>query len=1172
MYLKAVEVHGFKSFGEKVYIEFNQGITSIVGPNGSGKSNILDAVLWVLGEQSYKNIRAKESQDVIFSGGKDKKAMNQAEVSLIIDNQDGYFEEFPQEDLVITRKIHITGENEYFINHQKSRLKDISALFLDTGIGKSAYSVIGQGKVERIINSSPKEVKGIIEEAAGIKKFQASKNEAMKNLENVELELEKIELVLQEVRENKNRVEKQAEVAQRYLDVREEKQRVQKSILLTDYHQKQEEQEIAGKEQEGFLENCQKFDKELKETEENIHRLEEEKKNLQEKMEKISSKNESLRTFLEEQEREKVRVQERQAAFQRELEEKKERLIQEKQKREEREKNKRSFFVKKEELKKKIEDLEEKNQVFEVLLKNLDQEKKIFEETLEVKDHKLREVELQKLNVINDLETSSKRMQSSENRVKNLETDAEESQKKLEEVKKEFLIAEEKRKQQEQKLQDSEKRTQFVEEEISRLSIALNKASEKLRQLEFEEKRSSARYEAILRMEENNEGYYKGVREVLQANIPGVAGVFLELIQIPEYLERALEAAVSGNLQDIVVENSDVAKRTIQYLREKKAGKASFLPLDMLKINKKTVSQKISGVLGVAADLVASEEKYRKAVDFVLGNLLVVENYDIAIQISKANFFSGNIVTLNGELVSSRGRISGGDQNKGIASQLLERKKERKKLEEELEVLRSRMQKGNQALDEYSKQLEKYENEISNLDMMGDNLRKQKKLAEEYVESLQEKISRMEKEIRIATMELEEEIRYTKEFEKKMNSTHAQKEELIALSSTLKQEIQEIREKNKELQEKIEIQKEKFSDIRILFLNSKNHWEQLSQEEERLSKEEKEFQGMEEELERRIEILQNGKLSLEETQLELAKKIENTLEEYHKESKEMEKLHEQDKQNVEKEREFHKIQKEIESRLLFMKDKYERTEEKLERIREESILLEEELEKLTEIESEIFPFEKMRSRKENLRNLEAKLLSFGDVNLLAIEEFRELKEKYSYLGNQRDDLVRGKKVLLDLISEIKDTIYERFQEAYHIISENFNKMCMETLDNSEGKLNLLEAEEFENAGVEIFVKFKNKKRQSLSLLSGGEKSMVAIAFIMSIFMYKPSPFTFLDEIEAALDEKNTRKLIAKLKEFTSQSQFILITHNKDTMRESDSIFGVTMNKEIGISKVVPVKF
>ncbi|KDE74171.1 hypothetical protein FUSO7_04385, partial [Fusobacterium necrophorum BFTR-2] len=231
-----------------------------------------------------------------------------------------------------------------------------------------------------------------------------------------------------------------------------------------------------------------------------------------------------------------------------------------------------------------------------------------------------------------------------------------------------------------------------------------------------------------------------------------------------------------------------------------------------------------------------------------------------------------------------------------------------------------------------------------------------------------------------------------------------------------------------------------------------------------------------------------------------------------------------------------------------------------------------EMESLHEIEAEIFPFEKMRSRKESLRSLEAKLLSFGDVNLLAIEEFRELKEKYSYLGSQRDDLVRGKKVLLDLIAEIKDTIYERFQEAYHIISENFNKMCMETLDNSEGKLNLVEAEEFENAGVEIFVKFKNKKRQSLSLLSGGEKSMVAIAFIMSIFMYKPSPFTFLDEIEAALDEKNTRKLIAKLKEFTSQSQFILITHNKDTMKESDSIFGVTMNKEIGISKVVPVKF
>lgn len=1172
MYLKAVEVHGFKSFGEKIYIEFNQGITSIVGPNGSGKSNILDAVLWVLGEQSYKNIRAKESQDVIFSGGKDKRAMNYAEVSLIIDNQDGYFEDFSQEELVITRKIQMTGENEYFINRQKSRLKDISSLFLDTGIGKSAYSVIGQGKVERIINSSPKEVKGIIEEAAGIKKFQVSKTEASKNLENVETELEKIELLLQEVRENKNRVEKQAEVAQRYLDVRNEKQRTQKSIFLTEHYVKKTEQEQAMLEEEEFSKKCDAFEGEFVEIEKILLCLENEKISLQEKIQEISSRNEELRSFIHEQEQEKTRIHERQAAFQRELEEKRERLSREKEKKERREAELREFFSKKEKLKKRIGELEEKNQVFEVVLKELEEEKKQQQESFEVKDHKLREIELQKLNTLNDLENSSKRMQSNENKIKSLKEDMEAQKRKIEEFKKEQGNALQKVQEDEKRVEEMEKRNLFIEEEISHLSVTLNQISANLRKLEFDEKRNATRHEAIKRMDENHEGYFRGVREVLQAKLEGVEGVFLSLVQIPEYLGQALESAVSGNFQDIVVKDSEVAKKAIQLLQEKKAGKASFLPLNLLKVNRRVWTGQEEGVLGVAADLVSSKVEYRKAIDFVLGNLLVVQDYEVAIKISKKNLFVGNIVTLVGDLVSSRGRISGGDQQNGSITQILERKKERKKLEEELKIAQEQIQKDQAKLEEYSKKLEEYENELSQLDMDGERLRKQKKISEEYKDSLDDKISKGEKELRIMELELAEEVRYTKEFERKMSSTLLQKEELLQLSETLKRELQETRDRIKEVDEKLEQQKTNYADVRILFLNSKNQWEQALQEETRTKKEEEEWRLMEEDLESKIDRIQEEKILLEKRQLVLVKKIEETLEHYHKEHQEVERLHEKEKENSEEERKYSKLRKEAESHLLFAKDKYQKLVEKFERVSEDIFLLEEELSKLTDIEAEIFPTEKMKSRKESLRNLEAKLLSFGDVNLLAIEEFRQMKEKYEHLGSQRDDLVRGKKALLDLIEEIKETIYIRFQKAYQIIDENFNKMCMETLDNSEGRLNFLETEDFETAGIEISVKFKNKKRQSLSLLSGGEKSMVAIAFIMSIFMYKPSPFTFLDEIEAALDEKNTKKLLAKLRQFTSESQFILITHNKDTMRESDSIFGITMNKEIGISKVVPVKF
>lgn len=1171
MYLKAVEAHGFKSFGEKVYIEFNEGITSIVGPNGSGKSNILDAVLWVLGEQSYKNIRAKESQDVIFSGGKDKKPMNHAEVSLVIDNSDQFFVDYPEEELTITRKIHITGENEYFINRQKSRLKDISALFLDTGIGKSAYSVIGQGKVERIINSSPKEVKGIIEEAAGIKKFQASKQEASKNLEHVETELEKLELLLQEIREQKNRVEKQAEVAQNYLNVQGEKQRVQKSIFLTEQAQKESEKESFLKEQEEFLAKQESLEAALKKKEEALKILEQEKEELQAKMEEISSQNDQLRKLIHDQETEKARVQERQTAYKRELDEKKESLAREREKKEQREQERKTFVQEKQHLEKQIADLEEKNKTFELLLAELETEKRDLDESIEVKEQKLREVELQKLSIVNDLENSSKRMQSSETRIKSLQGDVEEQKKKKQEMEEALEGSKKKALEEANKIEELEKRNLFMEEEISRCSIEMNKVSEAMRRLEFDEKRLASRYEAICRMDENNEGFFKGVKEILQENMEGVEGVFLSLVQIPEHLEVALEAAVASNFQDIVVKENTVAKKAIALLQERKAGKASFLPLDLLKVHKKTWEKRVEGVLGLAVDLVSCRPEHQKAIDFVLGNLLVVDNYDIAVKISKNNEFSGNIVTLQGQYISSRGRISGGEQQKSSASQILERKRERKQVEADLEKLREQLTRGEKKSAELSKQVEDYENELLDLESKIDLILKEKKNAEDSQFSQEAKLSQISKHLHLLELELEEELRYTREFEKKMNTTEEEKEKLVALSETLKQESQELREKNKALYENLEKQKSNFSDVRILFLNSKNQWEQQRKEEEKRRQEEEELQALEKNLFDRIEQIQEESENLEEQKTKLLQNIESALEKYHKETKELEVLHQREKDNTEQTKEHQKEQKELESQVFYAKDRLQKITEKLDRMSEELESLVLELEALEEAEGEVFPFEKLKSRKESLRNLEAKLLAFGAVNLLAIEEFRALKEKYEYLGGQRDDLVRGKKVLLDLIQEIKDTISERFQEAYESIRENFNQMCMETLDNSEGKLQMIEAEEFENAGVEISVKFKNKKRQSLSLLSGGEKSMVAIAFIMSIFMYKPSPFTFLDEIEAALDEKNTKKLLAKLRQFTTESQFILITHNKDTMRESDSIFGVTMNKEIGISKIVPVK-
>lgn len=1172
MFLKAVEIHGFKSFGEKVYIEFNRGLTSIVGPNGSGKSNILDAVLWVLGEQSYKNIRAKESSDIIFSGGKDRKPMNFAEVSLYIDNSDNFF---PLEDLEIkiTRKLHSSGENEYFINDNKARLKDIGNLFLDTGVGKSAYSVIGQGKVERIIGSSSKEIKGIIEEAAGIKKFQAQKNEASKNLENVDLELEKIDLVLNEVRENKDKVEKQAGKAQEYLDLKETRDILAKQIYLYEYESKKsllEENKIL--KEKLTVENTS-----LQEEFENIDRrlesIDSEKTQLKKYIEENSNKNQELKRDIETKEKDKVRISERVSAYNREILDRKERIATNEAKILEKKELLTKLEKEGEELLSKVENLTYENQNYENEIKVLEKEKEDFDLSRELKRKRVMELEVEKMKLLNDIENSNRRVKGSSSKINSLKTELDEYNTKLIQAEKQSAEAKKNCEIKREALKNIKERGVFLENQISEMSQKINKLSETVRTSEYDEKRFSAKLQALLRMEENNEGFFKGVKEVLNSKIPGVEGVFISLVNIPEKYEKAIEAGVPGNIQDIVVSTSEVAKKAINILKEKKAGRASFLALDTIKVNpKKDFNLNLPGIIGLASNLVETEARYKIVVDFILGNLLVVENIDVALKILKNNLFGGNVVTLSGELMSARGRITGGDSGNSTASQIFERKKEIKTLTESVKNLKNIINRSVEERNKLSKELENFENEIDKLDANEDELRKQNRLAEEYYNDCISKLERVEKDIRTVKIELEDEIKYSEEFAKKINNSTSEKQKIEELISSLNVQEEEDIKKAQEINLKINRKKEEFADKKILFLNSQNKITQLEKERE---KEKKEFKFLENErglIQEKIELLSKEILQLQKDEEILSSEIDEKLKKYESENSEILEKKKRSEELSDEERESIKKRKEIESYLLHKKDALNKLNDTLDRLNYEIEKLSENLETLEEIKLEDYNIEDIKSSKDRLRGLDNSLKNFQAVNLLAIEEFKELSEKFNFLTSQKEDLVKGKSVLLDLITEIDETIHSRFFNAYKAIDENFNKMCVETLNNSEGKLNLTNSENFDECGVEIFIKFKNKKRQALSLLSGGEKSMVAIAFIMAIFMYKPSPFTFLDEIEAALDEKNTRKLIGKLKEFTDKSQFILITHNKDTMRESESIFGVTMNKEIGISKIVPVKF
>ena len=1167
MYLKAVEINGFKSFGEKVYIDFNRGITSIVGPNGSGKSNILDAVLWVLGEQSYKNIRAKESQDVIFSGGKEKKAATKAEVSLIIDNSDRYLD-FDNDIVKITRRIHITGENEYLINDSKSRLKEIGNLFLDTGIGKTAYSVIGQGKVERIINSSPKEIKNIIEEAAGIKKLQANRLEAQKNLGNIEVNLDKVEFILNETRENKNKIEKQAELAQKYIDLKDEKSSLAKGIFITELEQKEknlvENEDIKVKSEEECSILQEKFDKTLN----RLTTIDLEKEEVKKQKILIDSRNKELKDVISTKETEQAVTRERLDNFKKDKLLKEEYSLHLENKIEKKLEEINILIAKKEELSKNILEMEAANKEFERKINELEAIKVEKTDLIESRNKKIRDLELEKQLSSNEIENNERKLKSSLDEVEILKKELDEITKKeiANNEEKDLLNSQIKAKQEE--LAKTEERNEFLVNQLSEISKTINKLSQDIREYEYQEKTSSGKLEALIRMEESNEGFFKSVKEVLNSGISGIDGVLISLIKFDDKLAKAIEAAVSGNLQDIIVEDKEVAKKCIAFLTERKLGRASFLALDTIKVSRREFKGNMPGVLGLAADLVSAEDKYKKVVDFVFGGLLIVENIDVATDILNKNLFAGNIVTVNGELVSSRGRITGGENQKSSINQIFERKKEIKVLEEKVSNLKSKIVEESKRREDLSIRLENYENEIDKIDSLEDSIRKKIELLKKDFENLSEKSERISKELRNIKFNIDDAEKYKTSYQDRINSSVSNIEEIEKHINSLRKDLEADELTLKETLTNIDELNKQFSDTRIIFLNNKNSIEQYERD---IISKENENSDLKEEKEKNsnvvMELSQNIE-ELEKNEEQLQKEIEEHIKIYNSENRDIEVLNERENNLSNEERELSKDKSKLETDLLHSNDRLEKITEVIEKIKTDIENINEKLTELTDVTAKTVEVEKLKSSKDYLRSLENKINNFGDVNLLAINEFKELKEKYDYLARERDDVVKSRKQVMDLIQEIDERIHEDFHTTYENINENFNKMCEETIRNTEGRLNIINPEDFDNCGIEIFVKFKNKKKQPLSLLSGGEKSMVAIAFIMAIFMYKPSPFTFLDEIEAALDEKNTKNLLAKLRDFTDKSQFILITHNKETMKESDSIFGVTMNKEIGISKIV----
>lgn len=1180
MFLKSLEVRGFKSFADKVDLKFKKGITAVVGPNGSGKSNISDSVRWVLGEQSIKTLRGGKMEDVIFAGTQFRKPVGLAQVSLTLDNSEG---ELPIEynEVTVTRRIFRSGETEYLLNGTKCRLKDITNLFMDTGIGKEGYSLIGQGKIEAILSGKPEERRSLLEEAAGIVKYKSRKEEAEKKLQNTDNNLIRIRDILSTYEERLGPLENERNKAIKYREISTDL-KVKEVSLIVYYISNMEEilnefnKEIEDKQfklnlkKEKLLDEKRNVEK-LKENIESIEKKNEEaRKVYYEKKEKISNSLNEIKIF-----KERVLNEENLLKRNKEnleiiikkietLKEEKEAMnlhIEKKVKEQENTKNTivslenefNDSMLKITNMENEIESL--KQEEFELLRNNSDIKNEI---TLINKDIKVRNERIEDL---------QKSINSINGNIKiNLGT--------LEDLKKE----ENKNKELINVLNESIIKSS---KEISSLKSKLRNKENSLKELNKNLNEFEANKNMLLNLEKHYEGYNRSVKTLMErinkGQIPSGKGtkVLGEILEIDKEYEIAIEIAMGAAISNIITETDSIAKELINYLKNNKLGRATFLPLNNIKGNKLSLDNSITsmeGYIGIAADIIKYPKVYEKAVNNVLGRVIVAKNMDCALKISKKGNNNYRIVTLTGEIIAPGGALTGGSIQSKFTN-ILGRKRE-------IEELQDKIKATNEELSKELNEIEALRISIKNLDenilnnkdeIHLKNIEITKNQGE--IESLNNEIDRSYKSVNVSM----EEVKRLKEQILTFNKRLKEREE--SLNNIQGQNV-ENKDKNIELQEKLKYfrksvdeKREKLTEIKVLKASLD---ETLNNKKEELLRKEREIN--ENTINSKaIKIEEkNSNLKIEE----LKKEILNKEDFISLENKEILKLEDSFKEDDVKKRALKEKLNEKETivqeeSIIINQEENELNKKELQRAKKEMekesfyTKLNEELDlTLAEGKEIAVPIENTEAVKDDIISLKRKITALGTVNLASIEEFEEVKEKFEFMSNQEQDLEKAKTELLEVIKEMTDKMKVLFKENFVILNKNFNETFKELFKGGNAELILGEGDEL-TSNIEINVEPPGKKLQNINLMSGGEKVLSAIALMFAILKMKPTPFCILDEIEAALDDANVYRYAEFLKEFSKNTQFIVITHRKGTMEASDVLYGVTM-EEKGVSKVVSV--
>ena len=1183
MFLKKIEIQGFKSFADKTEIEFKSGITGVVGPNGSGKSNISDSIRWVLGEQSVKTLRGSKMEDVIFSGTETRKSLGFAEVTLVLDNSE---KDLPIEysEVSVTRRVFRSGESEYYINKNACRLKDIRELFMDTGVGKDGYSIIGQGKIDEILSSKSEDRRNIFEEAAGIVKYKSRKEEAEKKLQKTDDNLIRINDIVEELEKQLSPLKIQSESALEYTELSESLKSLQINLYIREI-EKVKVELIEMEQQISVERNKLNSQYDLKESTEETYTIIKEKiQALDENIDRIKNNRFSTKSEIDHKQNEVKLIREKLSFFDREIERFKRETDSFNDTISKIEIESQEKTQKKTTLSESLAEFDASIQTKQSSLKSLMTDIELQEKEIEDK----RSDVLKAFNLMADKKSKVNSLNSFKQNIEKRITQLDQELSSLNDVKKNITNMNKDISEQLDKssvsLKQKEESLKIILKDKNELSHNIENMTQNINQVRGEIHSKSSKHRVLNDMSREYEGYYKGVKNALKASEQnselgkGIRGVLAELITVPKKYEKAVEVALGGAIQNIVTDSPEDAKVMIDYLKKNNLGRVTFLPRSSIKGRSLNPSEKKlleeTGVCGIGSEIVEYDSDYENILQYMLGRVIFVEQIEDGMKVAKSSNYSLKVVSLDGDVLNPGGSMTGGSlQNTN--TKLLGRQREIEELSVELKTLEHNHNNLKNELEDCSNRLvslEKEEQEssrsindmkISHSTLENKSLQyqdednKNKTMIDKYTSekksltSEQENILTDRDELETLIQTLKQDNTQTENHIEtsiyKLSSEKEKRDQIAKEMTELRVSSASLREQHNSLENTLNrLNQEK--------IQAKSDIDKRQSEQQTINDEiivfSEHIKALLEEVKQFSEKLDSYDLSLNET---IKEKENLTLE-----------FKEQEEQLKTAQTMIYELEKSVNDFELTLEKShliYENYNNKLWDDYELSFLM---------AKKYRVDLEDLKTAENEVKSIKAKIKSLGPINLNAIEEYSEVSERFEFMNVQITDLNTAKDSLSDVIKDMNVKMREQFLENFEIIKANFIEVFEKLFGGGRADVYLEDTEDILASGIEIVAQPPGKKLQSLSLLSGGERALTAIALLFAIIKTKPTPFCILDEIEAALDEANVYRYAEYLREFSHSTQFIAITHRKGTMENVDSLYGVTMEEQ-GISKLVSIK-